>query len=744
MLGSYDWLSSYGLTKQAGVQVHNPFAGDQITQMIPWTNLAWTQVHHAQLPLWNPYSALGMPLAFNWQSAAFSVPAMVGYLVPLRLNYTAQIVMTLWVAGTGAYFFSRVLGLGRVASAWAGTVFELCGMLVFWLGWPIASVMSWSGWLFGAIVLVVRGGRRVRAVALLGVVLACAVYAGQPDALIVLLLAAVIFSMTILAVPAVRCRSVRPTVRPIVDLGFGWLAGLCLAAPLLLPGLQLVSGSVRSANGEGLFSSQSAQSATVLVQTAFPDLVGNPFVSAYVYIGLLTFVFMVVAWRFRWRRPVVVGLTVVGLVVTGLAFSNPVITVANSLPGVHAVRFPRAIVLLGFVLAVLSAYGVDMLSSFERRAEVFRVVQRVFIGAGCLIVFAVLVNGGRTSDHVSVLRAPAEVGTMLSVVIGYAAVKVVSGRLHRAETTEAEAQQNPGRLTPEMFRRHAIGLGVALLLLETIFLVANGDGLQASNTTGFPSNRLTRQLQVLAGGAIVGFGSPNCANPPALGIRINANVAYGVHELGVYDPMTPRAYYSSWFEHTARVGGIASISHFCPAIESAAEARLYGVRYVLEEPGAPGPTGGKFVENIGNEQVFDIPGSSVATVSPIAVGGRLPPDSAAGQPVPVAHPSPSSWTMTTDESSAQVLRLRLTDVPGWTARIDGHPLALQAFAGIMLQARITPGRHVVELSYWPPRFSMGIGLFVTAAFGLLVAAVLALRVKTRREPRNGVAAASTG
>ena len=80
--------------------------------MIPWSTLAWTQVHHGHLPLWNPYSGLGLPLAFNWQSAVFSLPALIGYLLPLHLAYTAQIIVTLVVAGTGAYALARVLGLG--------------------------------------------------------------------------------------------------------------------------------------------------------------------------------------------------------------------------------------------------------------------------------------------------------------------------------------------------------------------------------------------------------------------------------------------------------------------------------------------------------------------------------------------------------------------------------------------------------------------------------------------------------
>ncbi len=83
-LGPYDILSTNGLTAQAGGVVHNFSLRDQIALFIPFTEQAWTQVHQGHLPLWNPYSGLGMPLAFNWESAPFGLPALIGYLVPLR------------------------------------------------------------------------------------------------------------------------------------------------------------------------------------------------------------------------------------------------------------------------------------------------------------------------------------------------------------------------------------------------------------------------------------------------------------------------------------------------------------------------------------------------------------------------------------------------------------------------------------------------------------------------------------
>ena len=96
LVGPYDLLSQSGLTSRPGFPFHgDTFEPDPIKQMIPWAYLAWTQVHHGALPLWNPYSGLGVPLAFNWQSAAFGVPSLIGYAVPLRDAYTAGVIAIL-------------------------------------------------------------------------------------------------------------------------------------------------------------------------------------------------------------------------------------------------------------------------------------------------------------------------------------------------------------------------------------------------------------------------------------------------------------------------------------------------------------------------------------------------------------------------------------------------------------------------------------------------------------------------
>ena len=231
-LGPFDILASFA--HQPGVAFHNSQTFDQISEIIPWTTQAWNQVHQGHLPLWNPESALGMPFAFNWQSAPFSLPALLGYLAPVRLAYTVGVLATLVIGGTGVYMLSRVLHLGVLAAAMAGTVFELGGPFFSALGWPISSVMSWGGWLFAFAILIVGARHRFRDVAIFAVIVACAIYAGQPDMLIVLMLLFAVFIGGLLVMRTLSSGISRPVVRPLLDLGLAWVAGAALAAPLIL------------------------------------------------------------------------------------------------------------------------------------------------------------------------------------------------------------------------------------------------------------------------------------------------------------------------------------------------------------------------------------------------------------------------------------------------------------------------------------------------------------------------------
>jgi hypothetical protein len=384
--------------------------------------------------------------------------------------------------------------------------------------------------------------------------------------------------------------------------------------------------------------------------------------------------------------------------------------VLSRLPLIGTILWQRAILPLTFGLAVLAGVGMDVLV----RSPDSRAVRR-WVGGGFAVVALVLVvlwalgRGDLPADE-STIRAESFIWPAVETALGIgvvAALTWMSRRSHTAGDPHGLSGVTPGRLA-----------GVALLVCETAFLLTAGAPLWTSTSTPFASTPSMVALKSAVGSSVVGLGGTVCFLPPGLGVPENAEQAYGVQELALYDPMIPSAYYSSWRAVSRESPGLVDDSVYCPGVKTAEIARLYGVSFVVEPTGTPGPRGGVFDRAVGDEDLYRIPNAAVATLTPLAGGGRLPADDAPGTPVTVTHPDPASWKLHTDADSPQVLRLRLTGVPGWHASIDGRPVPLEHFAGLMLQVEVPAGHHTIELYYWPATFTIGLVLAGCAVLGL--------------------------
>ena len=272
---------------------------------------------------------------------------------------------------------------------------------------------------------------------------------------------------------------------------------------------------------------------------------------------------------------------------------------------------------------------------------------------------------------------------------------------------------------------------------EILFLVATGAPPLSSSAQTFTATPEVQDLQNAVGSSAVGFGTGSCSNflVPQVGVLQEANDAFGIQEFAAYDPVMPASYGSSWSTATGSTGFLFP-SVFCPKVSNASLARAYGVGFILELRGERAPAGGVFDRTIGDEVLYRIPASAAATLTPVPTDGSVHPGSATGRPVPVTHAGPAEWTVVTDARAPQVLRLHLTNVPGWRATLDGRPLALRPLMQVMLQARIPSGRHVVELRYWPEAFSLGLVLAVATLVGLVVI-VAVVEYRRRHRSRRG-------
>jgi hypothetical protein len=744
ILGPYDLLSRVGLTKAAGVKLHIFQNSDLINSLIPWWDTVWQQVHQGHLPLWNPYGGLGMPLAFNWQSAPFSLPALVGYLAPMRDAFTVGVAVNIIVAGSGAYLLGRVLGMGAMASSAVGTVFELSGPIAAWLGYPFPAVMSWAGWIFAIGLLLLRGRHRSGLIVALALTVAFSLYGGAPEGFTVLMVAVALFFTIVLASRTHWLDGSGPILRPALDLVVGAIAGCALAAPFALPGLQIASGSVRSSAGN-----QGVLGPHALAYLAIPGFDGLPifhdgrvvifgyslyYTETAMYVGVIALVLAGMAIFLRRRRPEIRAFSVIVILCLAVAFVPPVAFVAGRLPLVGHVSWLRALMPLALVLAVLAGFGIDLVVRSSSASKAGRQLGLGFAVAAAGLIGLWWFGRGHLDPTQTSIRAHSFIWPVVETLVGLGAAGLLLwvGRYERHRQLDTAGPLVGGDRMHWLLRSSGVIAGVALLAAQTAFLVSAGATMVQSSPYSFPQTSVIREFTKAVGSATVAFGSTECQ----LGLESNVNDFYGVRELEVYDPIIPKDYFSAWSKDTGTDSGLADYNLFCPVVRSATVAREFGVGYVLETAGERGPNGGVYVRRVGDEELYRIPGSGAATVAPLSAG-KFPADQVVGTPVTVRYPTPSEWRITTATKSPEALRLHLTNVPGWYATIDGKPLVLEPYAGMMLQARIPAGNHTIVIHYWPRTFTEGIVAAAASAtflLGLLVTA--SVRNRKRRHVTN--------
>ncbi len=772
-IGPYDLLRSIGITATAHPVVHNAVGSDEIQEFIPWQVLSWLDVHSGHLPLWDPSNLLGMPLAFNFESAPFSLTIAIGYLFPLHLAHTVTIAVRLLLAGGGVYVLCRMLRLGILPAAIAATAFELSGGFTIWIGTYKSGGFCFVGWVLAASVALLRGERRAVPITLLALAIALAFAEAEPqvDSLVIL-------PMVVLAgvVSSHRWRlgDRRLAARMLLDHGLAVLAAMALVAPIYLPSLQLLTASARTSGpyAVGLPPSQLTHlifSGYDGVPTALGSIVGamNPYISI-VYVGVVVVVLACAGLAWIRTRPEAFAFALLAMFLVLALFAPPAAALLRHVPGLRVFGLVLVSPILDLSIAVLAAYGAQALkgrltpqtvresriddgrpadavaaSRPDKRAttdwsvvageapgRVVRSARRLFLfGVGCLalVLVALEIRLRVGVDHLTALQASVRAGSFIWPALSIAACALLV------------ASWGPLRRFVERGSRR---MGTSLLLgvllgTETAFLLTAGATYLSSTQRPFPQSPAIVSLQRAVGSGLIGFGA--CAENafPDLGIMPQVNAVYGVSELVVYDPILPTTYYASYGALTGGPGKPLIPHVFCPEITSLRLARFYGVTDILEPPGVAGPPGTTRVAVIHGEGVYHVPASGRATLTPLHRSTRA--NSSIPTIVSAIEPAPGSWRVRFDAPTASRLVLRVTDVPGWHASVNGKPLALHPFHGVMLAADVPAGHDVVTLRYWPGTITVGLGVAAAAAAGLGLALAWAARNRRRRpnRPRCG-------
>jgi hypothetical protein len=215
---------------------------DLVHQIAPWALEVKRALRDGRWPLWSSHQGAGTPLMADPQAQAFQPLVVLAYPFSIWTAAGVTAALKVLVALVFMFLLLRRQGLGEAPAAAGATAFGLCGFVLLWLGWPLATAAA----LLPAVVYaVVRcdqvGGRRD--FLLLALASAALLLSGHPETLLYEAVFAGLFLLD-------RCRARGWRRGGFELLGRGAAAALvaaALVAPVLAPTLAFLPTTGRSA-----------------------------------------------------------------------------------------------------------------------------------------------------------------------------------------------------------------------------------------------------------------------------------------------------------------------------------------------------------------------------------------------------------------------------------------------------------------------------------------------------------------
>jgi hypothetical protein len=663
----------------------NPALRDVTHQLQPWLVYLRRELRAGQLPFWNPHQFGGSPFWSNGQSAPLFPLHLLFAALPLQLGFVLLPWLRTLVAGLGAWFLARRLGLGGKGACAAGLIYPLSGMLVSFLLFPMGNALALVPWVLWAVEGVAAGsggggGGIVRLAVPLALASGLQLSGGHPETS---LHTALLSGLYLLVRGATR-RS-----RAWAGLALGWAGGGCLAAVHLLPLLAHLP-----ATGRWLELARPGEPPALLLllrqplRLALPQLYGHPAAGTWwgpfnysataVYAGALALVLAVAGTARagrdrRWRG--IIALVAFCLVA---AYHLPgVRDLLAALPLIGRAAQHRLLFGVELGLALLAGAGLEAWLAGRRR--------------GLLAGFAVL--AALLAAAWALFGAEWERRGLTAEQLAWTAWGVAASLAVLAAARLGSPARE--RLWP-----------VLALLLAADLLAAHrriNPGLRLADF--YPETGAVRFLQGKPG-RVVGAGGA---------LHPNAAMVYGLYDVRGDDPLIPARVQEVY-------AGLATPDpvYFRPIERwDAPTLDLLSVRWVVTGPGEAAPAAGWRRAYAGADAtVWERPAAP-----PLARGE--------GVAVRVERRRPGLWRLAVEAPRGGTLRVAETWDPGWRARVDGRPAAVVPVTGGM-EVALAAGDRVVHLEHRPRGLVTGAGVSAAALAALLAVAGRAGVVATQR------------
>lgn len=747
---------------------YNQLLIDQAKAHYPWDIFDRNVIHSGIFPAWNPLVLSGTPYFANSQNGLTSIFNLPLWVLPL--NYALGFVawIKLIVGAFGTYLLARELRLGFWPGVLAGVSYSLCAFNVVWLGHQtLVATSVWLPWLVLALERILHRARGGDLLAL-AFFTALAMNGGHPGTETHVMGGAALYLLV--RAGTITSLSVRERLRRIGLSIVAIVLGVMVMAVVLVPLLRASPGTAGQAlrAGGGFTLPDSA-----LKTALFPGWWGRSsegnfggpinYVERTLYVGTVALLLcgLGLTYRREWRRKL--PFAAIGLIGLGVPFGFPLLhAVVVHLPAFSSVEDSRMIVLFQFAVAVLAAFGLQVI--IESAPGIRRRAWLVVVGATFAVAAAIIavnpslhdirttINHFRTGHDFSTssVLALTSIGWFGLFALTLVIVLVL-------------------RIRTRISGRTAAALLVLIAAIDMYHFAAGFQPIGPPSQLVPPKTPAIAYLQQHADGYRV-FGMSGA-------LDVDYSMTYGLKDPSGYDPPQPtERYLRIWqLANAAQTAGVEwQVSSALTPVGLQA-MNLLGVRYLLTSTAEPLPSKLPLrqVYKGSDALIFENPGAAAPAEVPTDVAvvdgesGSLAaltkPTFQVRQQAVIEGDQPDAGQVSAGQGSTLVQRENDSEVRmtakltrgglvvlddaaarGWSVRVDGHPSPALQVDDVMRGVEVPAGRHTIVWSYDVPGLALGglLSLFAVLAILLSTTYLTVLRRNRRRSARPIEARAS--
>ncbi|MEX2028056.1 MAG: YfhO family protein [Candidatus Curtissbacteria bacterium] len=337
---------------------------DSIRQIYLWKEFATDQLKRGNLPLWNPYTFSGQPLAANFQSSAYYPFNILYFFTDPKNAWIILVISQPFLAGVFMYLLLRSLKKSKAASLYAATAFMFSSYIITWMeNVNIAHSYIWLPLAFWTTIKYFQKPT-FRYILILIAALSLSILGGHPQTAIYIYIAISLFWVYML------WDRKKVSVQKSVPFALAVAISLIICAIQLVPTLYFYKVSPVSLPFSKEVFDRGILPYHNLITFFASDFFGHPANNNFwnfsygdftPYFGVIPAIFSLWAIFIFWRKRFIKFLTATSALFILSAVPGPItslIRVAN-IPLLDSTTPSRFIAISIFLLIILSAYGLE-------------------------------------------------------------------------------------------------------------------------------------------------------------------------------------------------------------------------------------------------------------------------------------------------------------------------------------------------------------------------------------------------